>query len=134
VIVESEQPDDVLEILLFLSRFVGRREESIEIIDRLLSGNTGVIYKGRDLFADEFGYLHERGLNGVELYGSTLGGFFNSIGPGKLRAEMLKSAEGEIPLRLGDNEPFGVVNVGKAYELAKLREEHDELIVSEDNL
>jgi hypothetical protein len=130
----QDEKTDVVRILLFLSRFLSRREESIETLKQLMSGNTGLHHKNRDLFADEFGYLHERGLDGAELYDSILRGFFNSAGPGRLRAGVLKAAEGEVSLRLGDNEPFGVVNVGKAAELAKLLEEQEDLIVSEDNL
>jgi Type III restriction enzyme, res subunit len=116
--VAGDEKTDVAEILLFLSRFLDRRAESVENIARLLGGNTGLLDGSRDLFADEFGYLQERGLGEEELYDSIVRGFFNSAGgvPAKMRAEVLKGAEGEVSLRLGDNEPFGVVNVGKAQD------------------
>ncbi len=134
--VSKDEKTDVAEILLFLSRFLSRRQESVENLKILLSGNTHLYNKNRDLFADEFRYLQEKGMEPVELYDSILRGFFNSSGgaSGKMRAEVLKGAEGEVSLRIGDNEPFGVVNVGKAAELAKALENQEDLIVSEDNL
>lgn len=134
--VAGDEKTDVAEILLFLSRFLERRAESVENITRLLSGNTGLLDKTRDLFADEFGYLQERGLGADELYDSILRGFFNSPGGASavMRAEVLKGAEGEVALRLGDNEPFGVVNVGKASELAKSLEDREDVVVSENSL
>lgn len=132
--VAGDEKTDVAEILLFLSRFLDRRAEGVENIARLLGGNTGLLDRSRDLFADEFGYLQERGFWAEELYDSIVRGFFNAPGPAKMRAEVLKGAEGEVALRLGDNEPFGVVNVGKATDLAKSLEDREDVIVSENSL
>ena len=125
---------DVVNILLFLARFVREREESVGILERLMSGRTNLYYKGRDLFADSFNYLMEKGLSAGELYDSTLSGFFNAIGQARLHANVLKGAEGEVSLHLGDNEPFGVVNVGDPSALSKLLEEQEDLIVSEQSV
>jgi hypothetical protein len=124
---------DVVNILLFLTRFVRQREESVEILERLISGRTNLNYKGRDLFADSFNYLMDRGLTADELYDSILSGFFNAPGSAgaRLHASVLKGAEGEISLHLGDNEPFGVVNVGDPSALSKLLEVQEDLVVSE---
>jgi hypothetical protein len=125
---------DVVNILLFLARFVREREESLGILERLMSGRTNLTYKGRDLFADSFYYLIEEGLTARELYDSILSGFFNASGRAVLHASVLKGAQGEVALRLGDNEPFGVVNVGDPSALSKLLEEQEELAVSEQSV
>ena len=126
---------DVVNILLFLARFVREREESIGILEHLVStGRTEFSFKGRDLFADSFNYLVERGLTAEALYDSILDGFFNAPGRALLHAGVLKGAEGEVSLRLGDNEPFGVVNVGDPAALRKLLEEQEELVVSEQSV
>jgi hypothetical protein len=48
-----------------------------------------------------------------------------------LRVEKLKGQEGELVLRLGENEPFGVINVGDAAQLWKLCEDYPELLPTE---
>ena len=53
---------DVVNVLLFLARFVREREESVGILERLMSGRTNLNYKGCDLFADSFNYLMEKDL------------------------------------------------------------------------
>ncbi len=128
---------DVVNILLFLARFVREREESLNILERLVStGRTEFSFKGRDLFADSFNYLGEKGLTADELYDSILSGFFNAKGSAgaRLHAGVLKEVEGEVSLRLGDNEPFGVVNVGDSSALSKLLEEQEEIVVSEQSV
>lgn len=130
------EKSDAVEILLFLARFVREKEESIEILNRLVSGNTGLTHKGRDLFADKFAYLMSRGFDGEALYDSILSRFFNAAGAGSsvsrtLRVEEMKGVPGELALRVGDHDPFGVVNVGDSAGLAKLLREEEGLIVSD---
>ncbi len=43
---------------------------------------------------------------------------------GALHVENLKGATGEIALRVGDNDPFGVINVGDDAKLVKLCEDN----------
>ncbi len=128
---------DVVNILLFLARFAREREENVGILERLVSsGRTEFSYKGRDLFADSFNYLMEQGVIAEDLYESILSGFFNAPGSAgaRLHAGVLKGAEGEVSLRIGDNEPFGVVNVGDPSALRKLLEDQEEIFVSEQNV
>ena len=132
----TKEKTDAVEILLFLARFVRERDESIEILNRLVSGNTGLTHKGRDLFADKFAYLMPRGFNGAALYDSILSRFFNAEGAGSslsrtLRVEEMKGVPGELALRVGDHDPFGVVNVGDSAGLAKLLRDEEGLIVSD---
>ncbi len=57
---------------------------------------------------------------------------FNSPSPGLLHVRNLKGSAGEIAIALGENEPFGVINVGDADNLCKLCRTHDELVVSDE--
>jgi hypothetical protein len=128
--LSARESSDVIAILRFLARFLNDRAVSVSLLDRLLSGTTGLTYRGRDVFAGRFGYLIRRGLRGEELYASVIGTVFNAVG-GKLHVEELKGAEGELALRVGDAEPFGVVNVGDSHALARKCEDYDELTVTE---
>ncbi|MBU4356844.1 MAG: DEAD/DEAH box helicase family protein [Proteobacteria bacterium] len=123
---------DVVDILLFLADFVSRRAESVDYLDRFLQGRSGLLdAQGNDLFARAFTYLFKQRLTGEQVYHDILRVLFNAASPAGLHIENLKGAEGEIALRLGDNEPFGLINVGDAANLCKLCEEQRELVVSD---
>ncbi len=77
---------------------------------------------GRNLFAGRFAYLNTAGLSPTQIFDETLSVLFNVAGGGALHVENLKSAAGEIALRVGDNDPFGVINVGDDAKLVKLCE------------
>jgi hypothetical protein len=123
---------DVVDILLFLAEFVKERRDSIKLLDRLLSGRPGLHdQRGNEIFATAFAYLAKCGLNGEGAFDDILKVMFNSATQAALHVENLKGTDGEIALRLGDNEPFGLINVGDPTELCKLCEDQEELVVTE---
>ena len=123
---------DVVDILLFLAQFVKERRHSIKLLDRLLSGKPGLHdQRGNEIFATAFAYLAKCGLAGEDAFNDIMKVMFNSATQAALHVENLKGTDGEIALRLGDNEPFGLINVGDPTELCKLCEEQEELIVTE---
>lgn len=124
---------DVVDILLFLADFVSRRAESVDYLDRFLQGRSGLLdAQGNDLFARAFTYLYKQRMSGEQVYKDILEVLFNAASPAALHVENLKGAEGEIALRLGDNEPFGLINVGDAPNLCKLCDEHREHLIVTD--
>jgi len=127
---------DVVDILLFLARFVKHQGESVRYLDMLLRGRSGLHdSKGHELFMGAFTYLGQLGLSGETAFRDILGMLFNAQVAGSLHVQRLKAgeAEGEVALHIGeDNEPFGLINVGDPRELCKLCEEHpDDLAVSD---
>lgn len=119
----SRDASDIIEILKFLSRYVSDRSGSIERIERVL--NQGLVTAGgKNLFAGRFTYLNTIGLSATQVFDETLAILFNAAGGGALHVENLKGATGEIALRVGDNEPFGVINVGDDAKLIKLCEDN----------
>ncbi|MEA1863775.1 MAG: DEAD/DEAH box helicase family protein [Euryarchaeota archaeon] len=125
---------DVVDILLFLARFVKNRDESIRYLDMLLSGSSGLHdSKDRELFAGAFTYLGQRGLSGDQAFRDILAVLFNAQVSGALHVRRLK-AGGEVALHIGeDNEPFGLINVGDPSGLCKLCEEHPEDLAVTDS-
>jgi hypothetical protein len=118
---------DVVDILLFLARFVRNRDESIRYLHMLLSGSAGLHdSNGRELFAGAFTYLGQLGLSGEQAFRDILAVLFNAQVSGALHVRRLKAGgEGEVALHIGeDNEPFGLINVGDPSGLCKLCEEH----------
>ncbi|CAA6606099.1 Type III restriction protein res subunit [Rhodospirillaceae bacterium LM-1] len=126
----SRDASDIIEILKFLSRYLSDRTGSIERIGRVL--NQGLVTAGgKNLFVGRFAYLNTLGLSAAQVFDETLAILFNAAGGGALHVENLKGATGEIALRVGDNEPFGVINVGDDGKLVKLCEDNG--IATEDS-
>lgn len=120
---------DVVDILLVLARFVRERQESVSIIDRLLNGRANLLDEsGRNIFSNSFGYLIESGLNANEIFDDVLVRLFNARASAMLRVENLVKISGEIALSVGENEPFGVINVGDDAKLVKLCERHKDAL------
>ena len=115
----GREVSDVTEILLFLSRFAGGRAQSEQALLEILSVGMPNA-SGQNPFANRFGYLTELNLSGGELFSDICTRLFNAPGGGALHVEYLKGADGELALKLGDNEPFGVINVGDAKKLYDL--------------
>lgn len=110
---------DIVEILRFLSGYVRDRARSIERIRRVLHEGL-VTATGKNLFAGRFTYLNTCGLSPEQVFDETLAMLFNAPAGGALHVEDLKGVAGEVALRVGDNEPFGVINVGDDAKLVKL--------------
>jgi len=123
---------DVVDILLFLATFVLERDESIAAIGGVLAGRSGLLdSQNRDIFAGAFRYLNTLGLSSDQVFDDILKVVFNAPTTAKLHVENLKGTDGEVAIRLGENAPFGVINVGDAAALCKLCEEQNELVVTE---
>ena len=120
----TKDASDIIEILRFLARYVSDRTGSIQCIERVL--NQGLITAdGKNLFAGRFTYLNTVGLSAAQVFDETLAMLFNAAGGGSLYVENLKGATGEVALRVGDNEPFGVINVGDDKKLCDLCDARD---------
>jgi type III restriction/modification enzyme restriction subunit len=114
-----EKVSDVVAILRFLRAYVANRADSISRIERVLHDGL-VTAQGKNLFAGRFAHLNMCGLSGTQLFEETLGTLFNAPGGGTLHVENLKGAPGEVAVRVGDNDPFGLINVGDDAKLVKL--------------
>jgi hypothetical protein len=115
----KKDASDIVVILKFLARYLADRSGSIQRIEQVL--NQGLVASdGKNLFAGRFTYINTAGLSATQVFEETLTTLFNAAGGGMLRVEDIKGATGEIALRVSDNEPFGVVNVGDDARLVKL--------------
>ncbi len=120
---------DVVDILLFLARFVREQGESVTIIERLLQGRSNLLDDaGRNIFSASFGFLFDSGLRADEVHADILARLFNARASALLRVENLTKVSGEIALSVGENEPFGVINVGDDAKLVKLCERHKDAL------
>lgn len=125
---------DVVDILLFLKEFVKNKAESIANLKRLLEGTDGLLDdKGQRIFGKTFAFLNTRTLKPEEVYQSILATVFNCpVDGAELHLENLKGIGGEIGLKMGDNDCFGVINVGDDSALLKLCEEQGFSVTQKD--
>lgn len=132
----KRQVSDVIDILLFMARFTAsaNKTDVLSRIAKAVSGDTSLLSThGQDIFANMFPFLGDHMQTPEQIYAGIMGEVFNASASAVLHVEDIKGADGEIALRLGENEPFGVINVGDTSKLTKLCEAHDELVVTEKN-
>lgn len=105
---------DVVEVLLFLKAFLAEPGESIALLKGLLEDGFKD-QQGRDLLAHRLPHLDSSGDKAAlakSLHDGVLRDVFHAPGGGTLAVQLLKSGSGELALKVGEAEPFGVVNVG----------------------
>ncbi len=114
----KKEKSDIVDILGFLRDYVGDRQDFVGRIRRIFAEGLSEI-TGHSLWEDHFTPLRETGLTPNDIYRETLESLFNAPGGGALHVEHLKGSAGELALRVGDNPPFGVINVGAPGDLRK---------------
>jgi hypothetical protein len=112
---------DVVEVLLFFHWFLADSAGAVEMIRSLLEEGFRD-QQGRDLLAHRLPHLDTGGDKAAlakELHAGILRDVFHAPGGGVLKVQMLKNAAGELAVRAGEGEPFGVVNVGDPAAVAE---------------
>lgn len=124
---------DVVKILLFLQAFIDHPQEFCGYIKRLLNPEDGIKNpRGYSLFANNF-LLTKTGLKlgeedafAEKTYRKIIDKLFHStVSNAHLHIDKQKGGDGEIGLRVGSSEYFGVINVGDSDTLIKLCEAND---------
>ena len=125
---------DVLEIIYFLTKFIREPETAINDIKQVLFDDAGLIDdKGNSIFYNSFTYLVETQYTPEQIYKDIIKRVFNSDVLGaNLYLDNLKGANGELGLRIGDADYFGVVNVGDEAKLHSLAMENKVLGTDKD--
>jgi len=131
---------DVLEVVRFLSAVLKNDHGwTTSTIRSIYEGKSGLIDKnsGRDLFSPNYpeqklAYLKAKNLTPEETYADILPRIFHARTSAPLHLVNLKTAQGEIALRCGNDNPyFGVINIGEDTEFIKLVEKQETTIRSD---
>nr|MBL0686531.1 DEAD/DEAH box helicase family protein [Sulfurospirillum sp.] len=127
---------DVVDVLLFINKFIENRVESIANIDKIMSFDSGLNKNdGSDIFAKKFDFLEyiklSSKLNATAMFDDILNIIFNASS-GILHIENLKGVDGEIALKIGENEYFGIINVGDSDKLVKTCDANGMSVASRD--
>ncbi|MBI4334178.1 MAG: DEAD/DEAH box helicase family protein [Chloroflexi bacterium] len=103
----KEQESDVVQIVDFLRRVIQDEEWTRGRANDILGGKASLKdAEGKDLFSGSYYYLRKRGIDIGDLYRRVFGG------GGTLHVRELKRADGELGLKVGENDYFGVINIG----------------------
>ena len=116
---EKETISDVLDVVKFLKKIIENKSLLEDNISKIFKGESGLPDKaGKDIFKDKFKYIKEKNWNTPDIFRS----LFNQVS-GSLYLFELKSAEGEIGLKIGEGDYFGIINIGDVSGFKKLLEE-----------
>src|SRR3972149_832301 len=103
----KEEESDVIQIVEFIRRVMQDDSWVHKKAKDILKGNTPLKNENdEDVFKNKFDYLRKEGCDYNELYKKTF------AGKGSFGIYELKNAEGEFGLKIGENDCFGVINIG----------------------
>jgi hypothetical protein len=103
---EKELPD-VVQIAEFIKKVIQNEDWVKKWVKDILDGNTKLKDEdNKDVFKDKFKYLISKNIDFEDLYKKVFGG------KGNFGIYELKNAPGELGLKVGENEYFGVVSIG----------------------
>jgi hypothetical protein len=107
----SGEDSDILNVLRFLAGFLEDELKTKQWLADLLSNTSRLLDgKGRNIFQGRFTPLLQFSVDDV--YAGILNKLFNADVRQRLKVVNLKNSKGELVLRVGDSEPFGLINIG----------------------
>lgn len=120
--VNGREESDVVTILRFFTWFIGNPKEAQDDIELLLSSRDSLVDAGNHpIFARSFRYLKHLNQDAQSVYEGMLQTVFNTTTSGALlHLDNMKGLDGEIGMRVGLGDYFGVISVGDESKLLKL--------------
>jgi superfamily II DNA or RNA helicase len=125
--IEKKEESDILQVVELIKKAIDNKDWINEKADLILSGRTNLKNdEGRDIFENKFEYLKEkRRIDLDDMYKKIFGG------SGSFRIYEIKKVEGELGLKVGENDYFGVINIGDVLSFKKKLEDRG-IIVEQD--
>ncbi|MEA1865152.1 MAG: hypothetical protein U9N46_08160, partial [Euryarchaeota archaeon] len=121
----KKNQSDILVVVRFLDRVLRDESWAVNDIAKILDGASGLEDEnGRDLFSPTYleqrlSHLRENGFQPEGVYKDILKRIFHSERSAPLHLTDIKNAAGEIALRCGSGEFFGVIDIGDDKEFLK---------------
>jgi len=109
----SGEESDILEVVSFFADFLNSDAQIKTWLADLIADKAQILdAKGNNIFAGRFTPL--MGFNGRvdALYADVVQRVFNASARQRLKLVNIRSSKGELALRVGDAEPFGLINIG----------------------
>ncbi|MYM88430.1 DEAD/DEAH box helicase family protein [Rugamonas sp. FT82W] len=109
----SGEESDILEVVNFLAVFLNDDARIKRWLADLIADRAQILdAKGNNIFAGRFTPLMAFSGRLDELYADILLRVFNASAKQRLKLVNIRSSKGELALRVGDAEPFGLINIG----------------------
>lgn len=109
----SGEESDILEVVRFLADFLNNDAQIKVWLADLVADKAQILdAKGNNIFKGRFTPLIGFVDNVDALYSDILQRVFNARSRQRLKLVNIKSSKGELALRIGDEEPFGLINIG----------------------
>jgi hypothetical protein len=123
------EDSDILNVLKFLAGFLNDEKKTKQWLKDLLANTPRLLTanNGRDIFHDRFTPLMQ--FSADDVYADILKKLFNAEARQRLKVVNLKSSKGELALRVGDAEPFGLINIGDDAGFFKEAEKTENLVM-----
>lgn len=114
----SGEDSDILNVMKFFADFLNEDTIAKRWIKQLLLNEAMLLDdKGRNIFDNKFNPIMH--LKVEDVYMDILKKLFNAETKQRLKVVNLKSCKGELSLRVGKYEPFGLINIGDDASLFK---------------
>lgn len=110
----SGEESDIMEVVKFLADFLNSDAKIKVWLADLVADKAQILdAKGNNIFKGRFTPLMGFSDNVDALYADILQRVFNASSRQRLKLVNIKSSKGELALRVGDEEPFGLINIGE---------------------
>lgn len=120
------EDSDILNVLRFFAAFLNDEVQTKVWLKDLIANTARLLdSKGRNIFHDRFTPL--MGFSVDEVYNGILKRLFNADAKQRLKVVNLKNSKGELVLKVGESDPFGLINIGDDAGFFKEAESADNL-------
>ena len=120
----SGEDSDILEVVNFLAFFLNSEAKVKTWLGDLVADKTQILdAKGNNIFMGRFTPLMDFATRVDELYADVLQRVFNTPSRQRLKLVNIKSSKGELVLRVGGSDPFGLINIGDDAGFFRLAED-----------
>ncbi len=117
----SGEDSDILEVVSFLADFLNHDAQIKTWLADLIADRAQLLdAKGNNIFKGRFTPLMGFSVDVGALYDDILQRVFNAPARQRLKLVNIKNSKGELALRVGDAEPFGLINIGDDAAFFKL--------------
>lgn len=121
----NDDDSDIMAVVQFLAWFLTDEAKARSWIADLIADKPRLLdVKGRDIFARRFTPL--LGQTAADVYADILRRLFNTESRQRLKLVNIKGSKGELALRVGEADPFGLINIGDDASFFKLCDEATE--------
>jgi len=128
----ADDDSDILEVVNFLAWFLNEDAQIKAWLADLIADKAQILdSKGNNIFQNRFTPLMGFVGRADELYTDILRRVFNAPSRQRLKLINIKNSKGELALRVGDADPFGLINIGDDAGFFGMAEEASDAFDSE---